>query len=618
MRINVARLLLKYRRIFVVAVQLGAVVLSHYAAFWLRFDGDIPPDQARTIVQILPWLIAVRALSFVPFRLYEGLWRYAGFWDLRNIVSATVTGTVALFVVFQWGLGLTSYPRSVFLTDSVLLIVILGGLRMSRRLHRELSLLTREKGVLIYGAGSAGELIVRDMRKNSFYEYEPVGFLDDDPIKVGHRIHGIKVLGTRDDLRRIMLEKRPDAVLIAISRAEPASIRAIVQMLEPFKVPIQTLPNLRHVLGSRASVKQIRSLSIEDLLDRNPVALDSTPVQALFEDRRVLVTGAGGSIGTEVCRQIASFRPGALILVERYENGLEAVFNSLASDGFAGLAHPIVADLTDEERMVDVWRKHRPEIVLHAAAHKHVPMMERNPCEAVLNNVRGARMLIEIAVSHGVERFLMISTDKAVNPVSVMGATKRVGEMLVQTVAGASAGVFAAVRFGNVLASNGSVVPRFLEQIGRGGPVTVTHPEMRRYFMLIPEAVGLVLQAIAMAKGGDIFALEMGPQMKVLDLARNLIRLSGFVPNEEIQIVFTGPRPGEKLCEELLGADEEMEPSSVDGILRIRPRTIAAWDEVVGHVRELERTAMAGDMALVLDGLRTIVPTYQPSQLRCD
>jgi FlaA1/EpsC-like NDP-sugar epimerase len=611
---NLGRVLLKYRRPFVIVLQLAAAVLSHYAAFWLRFDGDIPSDQMRTFVEILPCLIAVRALSFIPFRLYEGLWRYAGFWDLRNIVSATFTGSAALFMLFHWGLGLTSYPRSVFLTDSVLLIVILGGLRMSRRIHRELSLMTREKGVLIYGAGSAGEMVVRDMRKNAFYGYEPVGFLDDDPVKVGQRIHGVKVLGTRDDLRRIMVEKRPDAVLIAISRAEPASIRAIVEALEPFKVPIQTLPNLRDLLNGRAVVNQIRSLSVEDLLDRNPVALDAGPVQELLEGRRVLVTGAGGSIGTELCRQIALFHPSALVLVDRYENGLHAVFNDLASGGFDGIAHPLVADLTDEGRMLDVWRKHRPEIVLHAAAHKHVPLMERNPCEAVLNNVRGARMLTEMAVNHGIERFLMISTDKAVNPVSVMGATKRVAEMLVQTVNGGSAGVFGAVRFGNVLASNGSVVPRFLEQIGWGGPVTVTHPEMCRYFMLIAEAVGLVLQAIAMAKGSDIFALEMGNQMKVLDLARNLIRLSGFVPGEEIQIVFTGPRPGEKLREELVGADEEMEPSSVNGILRIRPRTIYRGDDVARHVCDLERAAMAGDVAMVLDMLRAIVPTYRPSE----
>ena len=299
-------------------------------------------------------------------------------------------------------------------------------------------------------------------------------------------------------------------------------------------------------------------------------------------------------------------------MVDRYENGLYAIACEVARSA-ADRVHAVVADLTDESLMRQVWRTHRPEIVLHAAAHKHVPLMEDNPCEAVLNNVRGSRMLVEAAVAHGVERFMLVSTDKAVNPTSVMGVTKRVAEMLVQTVNGNGPGVFAAVRFGNVLASSGSVVPQFLEEIKSGGPVKVTHPEMRRYFMLIPEAVGLVLQAVTLAKGSDIFALEMGEQVKILDLARNLIRLSGFVPGDEIPIVFTGPRPGEKLSEELVGKDEEVEPSSVASILRIRSRAVLEPAALVTAIRQLEELAAVGDTVALLELLRAIVPTYHPS-----
>jgi len=329
----------------------------------------------------------------------------------------------------------------------------------------------------------------------------------------------------------------------------------------------------------------------------------------------VMVTGAGGSIGAELCRQIASLNPASLVMIDRYENGLHAVMHEMMQGVLAKQVHAVVVDVTDEARMREVWEVYRPEIVFHAAAHKHVPLMELNPCEAVLNNVRGARMLVDSAVAYGVERFVLVSTDKAVNPASVMGATKRIAEMLVQTVNGGSTGIFAAVRFGNVLASNGSVVPLFLEQIRAGGPVTVTHPEMRRYFMLISEAVSLVLQAITLAKGSDILALEMGEQVGVLDLARNLIRLSGLAPDEDIPITFTGVRPGEKLCEELVAEDEEIEPSSVDGILRIRPRTTLERAPLVAKILELESRAGAGDRTAVIDLLRTIVATYHPRRM---
>lgn len=601
-----------YRRPLVVGIHLVMAAVSYYVAIWLRFEGEVPPEQAAVFLRIFPWLIAIRGLVFIPFRLYEGLWRYASIWDLRNIVAAVATGSVAGFIVIRWGLGIVGYSRSVVFIDTVVLIIILGGLRLTRRIHRELGRLDREKRVLIYGAGDAGEMIARDMRNNPYYDYEPVGFVDDDSTKVGQRIHGVKVLGTRESLATIMEETRPAAVLVAIARAEPGTIRGIVRALEPFKVPIQTLPNLRDILDGKVAVSQIRTLAIEDLLARAPVGLDPQPLQRLIEGRRVLVTGAGGSIGSELSRQIAPLRPERLVLVDRYENGLHAVAGDLGSRWPLCRAMALVADVGDGPRVGAILGEHHPQIVFHAAAHKHVPLMELNPCEAVLNNVRATRVLLEAAGEAGVERFILISTDKAVNPASVMGATKRVGELMVQTLGGRSAGAFAAVRFGNVLGSNGSVVPHFLNQIRAGGPVTVTHPEMRRYFMLIPEAVGLVLHAATLAREGGIFVLEMGEQIRVLDLARNLIRLSGLVPGEDIAITFTGLRLGEKLFEELAASDEQMEPSPVPGILRIRSGRPPERDLLMLQIEGIERLAMAGDAKAVIERLQDIVPTYVP------
>ena len=416
----------------------------------------------------------------------------------------------------------------------------------------------------VFGAGDAGEMIVRDMRTKSSQPYRPIGFIDDDRAKVGLRIHGVPVLGTRHDLSAILERYKPHEVLIAIPRAEPAAMRAIVRSLEPFKIPIKTLPNLRDLIDGKVELAKIRSLSVEDLLVRAPVGLDIQPVKSLIAGRRVMVTGAGGSIGSELCRQIAGLKPATLVMFDRYENTLHDIRVELDDRKHAFGVIPVIGDVTDASRVNAVLAEHQPEIIFHAAAHKHVPLMEENPCEAVKNNVRGTRVLAQAADAHGVDRFIMISTDKAVNPTSVMGASKRVAELVVQAQAVGSGTSFSIVRFGNVLGSNGSVVPRFLDQIKKGGPVTVTHPDMRRFFMLIPEAVQLVLHAASQAESGATYVLEMGEQVKLLDMARDLIRLSGLIPEDDIKIEFTGLRPGEKLYEELVGADEEARPSAVE------------------------------------------------------
>jgi FlaA1/EpsC-like NDP-sugar epimerase/lipopolysaccharide/colanic/teichoic acid biosynthesis glycosyltransferase len=609
---KVGSLLLRYRRALVVGVHLALIVITNYCAFWLRFDGSIPAESFALFVQFLPALVLVRGLTFVPFRLYEGLWRYTGIGDLRNIVGGVLTSSTIFFILVYVALGNAKYPRSIYLIDAMLLITSMGGVRLSRRLYAELVRSPRERRVLVYGAGDAGEMVVRDMLRHPSSDYEPIGFIDDDLSKVGRRIHGVPVLGSRRDLTRIIATKRPSEILVALPGVSRASVRSVVSALESFKIPITTVPNLTDILNGRVTVQQIRHLQIEDLLERSPVGLDIEPLKALVCGRSVLVTGAGGSIGSELCRQIAALQPSLLLMFERYENSLYAIANAINDHHPQVAALPLVGDITDADRVGTVFGAYRPSLVFHAAAHKHVPLMELNPCEAVKNNVLGTRVIAEAAVTHGVERLVLISSDKAVNPSSVMGATKRVAELISRGLNDERVTRCITVRFGNVLGSNGSVVPRFLEQIKAGGPVTVTHREIRRYFMLIPEAVQLVLHAAAIDESGGIYVLEMGDQIKLVDLARNLIRLSGRVPDEEIPIAFTGLRPGEKLAEELVCDDEMVRPSGVPNILQVTPRLEASRQTVAGSVMRLERLAFESNEVELVEELARLVPSFRP------
>jgi FlaA1/EpsC-like NDP-sugar epimerase len=591
------------------AIQLTAVALANLAAFALRFDGAPPAWAMSACAQMLPWLLVVRALAFVWFRLFEGLWRYASIYDLRAIVAAVVTSSVAFIALTRSPLGPEVYPQSIFIIDPLLLVLTLGGLRLARRMYGESSWGRRGRRILVFGAGNAGELIVRDMKVNRDCGYQPIGFVDDDPAKVGRHIHGVPVLGTRNDLKKIIAQHQPSEVLIAIPNADPATIRTMIRALDAFKVPIKILPKLTDVIGGTVDVREIRNLAVEDLLARPPVGLDPAVVKHLIRGRRVMVTGAGGSIGSELCRQIVKLEPASLLMFERYENSLHAIRLELEDAKTTCGLHPVIGDVADTGCVSAAMGQHRPEIVFHAAAHKHVPLMEESPCEAIKNNVRGTRLLAQVAEFYGVDRFIFISTDKAVNPTSVMGASKRLAEKAIQTQAMGSGTSFAVVRFGNVLGSNGSVVPRFLEQIRKGGPVTVTHPDMRRFFMLIPEAVQLVLHSASQAESGGIYVLEMGEQVRVVDMARDLIRLAGFVPEEEIPITFTGLRPGEKLYEELVGIDETAGPSRIDKIHRVTSR-VAPDPDFFTALEGIERQAAAGDVAGVRTSLKVLIPEY--------
>jgi FlaA1/EpsC-like NDP-sugar epimerase len=621
---------LRYRFPAIVAFHLLLVAATNYAAFWLRFDGAIRDQEYKLWQNTVLVLVVVRGLTFLGFKLFEGLWRYTSVWDLRNILAAVTASSVVFAGAVSFLLQLANYPRSVYIIDALLLVVAMTGVRMARRFYGEFSGTAGERRVLIVGAGDAGELIVRDMKASARQTYLPIGFVDDDARKKGRRIHGVRVLGTRHDLPKILERSKPHEVLIAIPGATPEHLRAIVRSLEPFKIPIKTLPRLSDIIDGKVEVQQIRNLAVEDLLARPAVGLDPAPVKRLIAGRRVMVTGAGGSIGSELCRQIASLRPASLVMFERYENSLHAIRLELedkdlkrvtaAPGAAAGGAsarhgfglHPVIGDVTDAARVDAVMQQYAPEIVFHAAAHKHVPLMEENPCEAIKNNVRGTRILVEAAEAHGIDRFIFVSTDKAVNPTSVMGASKRVAELVVQAQGVGSGTSFSIVRFGNVLGSNGSVVPRFMEQIKSGGPVTITHPEMRRFFMLIPEAVQLVLHAASQAESGATYVLEMGEQVKLLDMARDLIRLSGLVPEEDVKIEFIGLRPGEKLYEELVGADEEASPSGMEKILCVRSRRPPS-PELSSRVMALEAAALLHRRDEVLSAMQQLIGPFKDS-----
>jgi FlaA1/EpsC-like NDP-sugar epimerase len=608
------KLLIDYRSFLVIGTQLSLILAANLTAFALRFDGDVPPPYDRIMWTHLPTVLLVFGSGLWVFGIQRGLWRYVGLHDLGRILWASIAGAFLFYGIVHLVLGHTQYPRSVIILTGLLSGLYLAGIRLTVRWFREwLQIInTSARRVLIVGAGRAGELLVREMLSDSDYHYKPVGLVDDDPVKRRIKIHGVSVVGTIADIATVTRRLVVHEIIVAIPTASHTLKQRIIASAEGCKVPIKVLPSVKQLLADPAALRQVRPMSLEDLLQREPVQIDRQELHPLLEGKRILVTGAGGSIGSELCRQIAHYRPAILVLFERYENGLHALDLELRRKFPQINIVAAVGDITDQDRVAEVIAQTNPELLFHAAAHKHVPLMELNPKEAVRNNVLGTKTVAEAALAGGVERFILISTDKAVNPTSVMGATKRVAEEFIQSLNHKGKTKFAVVRFGNVLGSNGSVVPLFAEQIRSGGPVTVTHPDIKRFFMTIPEAVQLVLQASVLGHGGDVFVLDMGEQIKVADLARNMIVLSGLVPDQDIRIVYSGLRPGEKLYEELFEEAELVEPTAHAKIQRAVGPFRRNCEEVEQSILQLERALNDGDDEAIVRRLHDVVPSYQP------
>ncbi|VAX34156.1 UDP-N-acetylglucosamine 4,6-dehydratase [hydrothermal vent metagenome] len=603
---------MKNRYVVVIFIHLLQVVLANYLAFILRFDSILLPPDFRRYLYYLPLLLLIRLVFYIQSGLYKDLWRYSGIRDLTRIVKSVTLGTIVFVLIVRYLIGDISYPRSIYALDWLLLIMISGGSRLLVRGLREyLQSETSGKKTLIIGAGDAGEMLVRDMKNNPGYAYEPVAFIDDDPYKKGLSIHGIPIFGPRSMIGEAIEKYKPEEILISMPSVNHKTINEIYELCKPFNLPIRILAGLSDILDCNVSVSQIKPLSLEDLLQREPVKTRIQSVEDYVEGKSVLITGAGGSIGSELCRQIIEYRPSVLVLLDRYENGLFQIDLELNKKKQGARMFPVVMDIGDTVSLEHLFSKHKPDIVFHAAAHKHVPLMENNPLEAVKNNIFGTKNLLEAAARHDTESFVMISTDKAVNPSNVMGASKRLAELLGINMNSNSSTKFTTVRFGNVLGSNGSVVHIFKEQLKQGGPLTVTHPGIKRFFMLIPEAVQLVLIAASAGKGGEIFVLDMGEPIRIVDFAENLIRLSGLIPYEDIKIEFTGLRPGDKLCEELFDESEKIMPTFHDKLRIALPQNVPSMVELSQHISRLRHIVESNSVDDVIPEIKKIVPGFK-------
>lgn len=604
-----------------------ALVMRVDSASWVA-------SYAPALIRFTILALIIKLVIFFLFSLYRRYWRYASVDELVSIILAVGTATLIIAGVF-FGAGILgldtgrSLPRSVPFIDGLLTLVVVGGSRFSvrvaahKRRRRENKNLS--KAVLIVGAGDAGAVIAREMLSSRHIDIEPVGFVDDDPNKQKKSIHGLPVLGARKDIPRLVKQYDVEEVVIAIPTAPGNVIREIRALCEAARVPSRTMPGMYEILSGQISVSQLRNVDIEDLLRREPILINTQDVEKMLSGKRVLVTGAGGSIGSELCRQIARCSPGHLILLGHGENSIFLIEQELRHRWPKLSIGVVVADIRDLPRLTAIFEQTKPQVLFHAAAHKHVPMMEANCEDAISNNVGGTRALVQMAERFSIERFVLISSDKAVNPTNVMGATKRVAEKIVQAVAQRTGRPYVAVRFGNVLDSRGSVVPTFREQIARGGPVTVTHPEVTRYFMTIPEAVQLVLQAATLA-GAEcqtgVFVLDMGAPIKIVDLARDLIELSGKKVGQDIEIVFTGLRPGEKLFEELFRDGENYRRTRHEKIFVANEEPVNVVSTSRGEntdetdlnklVDQLLQTAEKGKPEEIRLLLQEIVPNYRP------
>ena len=612
------RMLEKNRMVLIILLQAAIVVASLWGAFAVRFDFNISSVQLSRFYSLLPALLAIKLGVFWWQGLFRGWWRYVSMADLVVIVRANVIASLLFLLYAFLAYRGANIPRSVLVLDWMFCFLFMGGVRFFTRALREhyLPMPARNRQprsrLLVVGSGDAGQMIAREIRLNPALNLEVVGFVDDDPRKRKQSFQGFPVLGKIRRIGRICQEQGVDEIVIAIPSASGKDLRHIVELCQATGVKFKTLPGVGQLIDGKISIQQVKDVELEDLLGRASVKLDLSRIEACLKGKRVLVTGAGGSIGSEICRQVARFQPKKIVLFENAETPLFQIERELRIKFPELRIVPIIGDIRFKARVEAIFDEFLPEVVFHAAAYKHVPMMECNPAEAANNNVRGTRIIADAAHRFGTERFVMISTDKAVNPTNVMGASKRAAELYVQALAKRSRTNFVTVRFGNVLGSNGSVIPIFKEQIAKGGPVTVTHPEVTRFFMTIPEASQLVLQAGSMGKGGEIFLLDMGEPVKIVKLAEELIQLSGYRPYEDIEIAFSGLRPGEKLYEELLLDGEGVQPTCHEKIMVAKA---AECDEVVlvRQIEELYQLARAMDLGGVVAKLQEMVPEFKPA-----
>lgn len=598
------------------------ILISILGSYALRFE--LGPQFFQYIPSAI-WIAAtaliIKPLVYYLFGLYRRMWMYASIQELKLIIVSVTTASVAVSAVV---ISLLSFgvfeglPRSILVIDWILSLVFVGGIRFSLRIIGDSASIGsssskngNQRRLVIVGAGDAGALVVREIQKNPQMDLLPVGFLDDNPAKQKQQIFGIPVVGTITDLPKILDKLRVDEIIIAIPSAPGRVVRLVADICRMKNKPFRTMPGIYELLGGSVNVNRLREVDITDLLRRQPTNMNEEIVGSSLSGKVVLVTGAGGSIGKELCRQISRWGPSELIMIGHGEN---SIFESLLDmkESFPNLSiTPIIVDMRDKNRLKQVIAKHQPEIVFHAAAHKHVTMMELNIEEAVTNNILGTKNLVEVCLEAEVTKFVMISTDKAIRPKSVMGASKRIAEMIVLRAARKGKGIFCVVRFGNVLGSRGSVVPLFKRQIFKGGPITITHPDMKRYFMTIPEAVYLVLQSAGMAKGGETFVLNMGDQVKIVDLAEDLIRLSGLEPGRDIEIVFTGSRPGEKLEEDLWDEGLTFQRTNHPDIYHLSNQEDLSSADLDHLVDELVGLAMKGDISEIVRNFDEKIPGAQ-------
>ncbi len=609
------------------------LALAWYGSFLLRFNFHLPDDYPGFIARTLPLVVMIKLIIFYLFDLYRGMWRYTSIGDMFRIVRAASLVSVVIFFFLYFVQGLGGFARSVIIIDWILTIAFISGHRISVRIYYWIGIkddtarvrtfdhlfgknskhLQRKK-LLVIGAGDCGEKIYREINDNALLKYNVVGFIDDESSKVGRQIHGIPIFGPISDLGPIVSQLSVDEMLIAIPSASSQQMRNIVSICKENGLPFKTVPGMGELIDGKVSVKAIRDVAYHDLLGRELIRLEEERIGDYLNNAIVFVSGAGGSIGAELCRQICRFKPEKIAVCDRAESALYDIEIELR-DVFPFIKIvPLLADIRNLNQLSSIFDAHNPQVVFHAAAYKHVPMLEIHPWEAITNNVVGVRNLIDVSNRFDVKRFVFVSTDKAVRPTNIMGASKRISELLIQGQNGCeiSSTIYATVRFGNVVGSIGSVVPLFKKQIEKGGPITVTHPDVMRYFMTIPEACQLILQAGSMSEGGEIFTLDMGTPIKIVDMARDLIRLSGFELDVDIKIEFIGLRPGEKLSEELITEGEGIVPTSHGKIMVLRGQ-ICDQDILNGQIDDLVKLAQQQDTEGIRSKLKEVVPEYVPS-----